>query len=303
MNRFKNKMNIVIVSALVIVSSATVISSQHGELNQKVDVEQTVDKSIVSREIVRKIPKTGNSITIEELKEKEEQEAKDILAKEQELIKQAEAEKIASEQAEAERVSNEQAEAERAANEQAEAERIKLEKEKEASKPKLTNEQVAKLVINGKYGNGESRRQKLESEGYNFRAIQDEVVKLTPKVSNNIKPNKNTTSNSNTQSSSSSSSNKQGSTRTMQATAYSTNEPGMGRYTANGTDLQKNSRVIAVDPNVIPLGTMVTIEGYGTYVAADTGGAIKGNRIDIHFNSVQECINFGRRNVNITIHR
>jgi len=89
---------------------------------------------------------------------------------------------------------------------------------------------------------------------------------------------------------------------TMEATAYSTAQPGLGRYTANGTDLHTNPRVIAVDPSVIPLGTKVTVEGYGTYIAADTGGAIKGNRIDIHFSTVQECINFGRKNVKITIH-
>lgn len=93
----------------------------------------------------------------------------------------------------------------------------------------------------------------------------------------------------------------QGSWRTMQATGYSTNEPGLGRYTANGTDLHKNPRVIAVDPNVIPLGTMVEVEGYGTYVAADTGGAIKGNKIDIHFTTVQQCYDFGRRSINIRI--
>lgn len=92
-----------------------------------------------------------------------------------------------------------------------------------------------------------------------------------------------------------------GSVRTMSATGYSTNEKGLSRYTANGTDLHKNPRVVAVDPRVIPLGTIVEIEGYGRYVAADTGGAIKGNRIDIHFKTVQECLNFGRRNVKVNI--
>ena len=90
---------------------------------------------------------------------------------------------------------------------------------------------------------------------------------------------------------------------TMHATAYSHSEPGLGTRTANGTNLLKNPRVIAVDPSVIPLGTRVNIAGYGTYIAADTGGAIKGNRIDIHFNTVQECLNFGRRNVKVQILR
>lgn len=90
-------------------------------------------------------------------------------------------------------------------------------------------------------------------------------------------------------------------TLTMQATGYSTAQPSLGRYTANGTDLLKNPRVIAVDPNVIPLGSRVSIEGYGTYTAADTGGDIKGNRIDIHFQTVQECYSFGRKSVKVEI--
>lgn len=88
----------------------------------------------------------------------------------------------------------------------------------------------------------------------------------------------------------------------VQATAYSRNEAGLGNFTANGTDLRQNSRVIAVDPNVIPLGTRVYVEGYGEAVAADTGGAIKGNIIDVHLESVNDCYNWGRKNnVEVTI--
>ncbi|MCH2922074.1 3D domain-containing protein, partial [Listeria monocytogenes] len=75
---------------------------------------------------------------------------------------------------------------------------------------------------------------------------------------------------------------------TVTATAYSKEEPGMGHMTASGIDLNDNPRVIAVDPSVIPLGSRVYVEGYGEAIAADTGGAIKGNKIDVHLNSVQE---------------
>lgn len=51
-------------------------------------------------------------------------------------------------------------------------------------------------------------------------------------------------------------------------------------------------RTIAVDPNYIPYGTEITING-NTYVAEDCGGAIKGNRIDIYFDSHQEAVEFG----------
>jgi 3D (Asp-Asp-Asp) domain-containing protein len=50
---------------------------------------------------------------------------------------------------------------------------------------------------------------------------------------------------------------------------------------------------IAVDPKVIPLHSRVSIEWLGEYVAEDTGGAIKGKRIDIYFNTHQEALNFG----------
>ena len=87
----------------------------------------------------------------------------------------------------------------------------------------------------------------------------------------------------------------------MHATAYSRNEAGLGNYTANGTDLRNNPRVIAVDPRVIPLGTKVYVEGYGEAVAADTGGAIKGNKIDVHMESVNSCNSWGRKNVKVTV--
>lgn len=88
----------------------------------------------------------------------------------------------------------------------------------------------------------------------------------------------------------------------MESTAYSYTEPGLSYYTALGIDLRQNSQVVAVDPNVIPLGTLVEVEGYGIALAADTGGAIKGNILDVHFGSVEACRQWGRRfNVKVTI--
>lgn len=92
-----------------------------------------------------------------------------------------------------------------------------------------------------------------------------------------------------------------GTTMTMEATGYSYTQPGLGFYTAYGIDLRENSRVIAVDRNVIPLGTLVEVSGYGMAIAGDTGGDIVGNRIDLHFNTEQECWDFGRQNVTVTI--
>ena len=87
----------------------------------------------------------------------------------------------------------------------------------------------------------------------------------------------------------------------MVATAYSYTQPGLSFYTATGIDLRQNSRVIAVDPSVIPLGSLVEVSGYGMAIAGDTGGDIVGNRIDVHFNTIEECRNFGRQNVTVTM--
>ncbi|MGX7244134.1 3D domain-containing protein [Enterococcus quebecensis] len=88
----------------------------------------------------------------------------------------------------------------------------------------------------------------------------------------------------------------------MQSTAYSWREAGSGFITATGIDLRSQSNVIAVDPSVIPLGSFVEVEGYGFAVAGDTGGAIKGNIIDVHFPTVDQCLVWGRKNnVKVTI--
>ena len=64
-----------------------------------------------------------------------------------------------------------------------------------------------------------------------------------------------------------------------------------GSPTASGV-MPKANRTIAVDTNVIPFGTKVVING-NTYVAEDTGGAIKGNKIDVFFDSHSKALNFG----------
>ncbi len=100
---------------------------------------------------------------------------------------------------------------------------------------------------------------------------------------------------------------------TMNASAYDSSyastgkRPGNKYYgiTASGTKARPG--VVAVDPRVIPLGTKLYIESldgtkdYGFAVAEDTGGAIKGNKIDLYFNTYSECINFGRRNVKVYV--
>ncbi|WP_235822064.1 G5 and 3D domain-containing protein [Gottfriedia luciferensis] len=89
----------------------------------------------------------------------------------------------------------------------------------------------------------------------------------------------------------------------VEATAYSPYDAGMSGTTALGINVRKNpnTKLIAVDPKVIPLGTKVWVEGYGVAIAGDTGGAIKGRRIDILMPTKDDCFDFGRRTVKIRI--
>ena len=72
-----------------------------------------------------------------------------------------------------------------------------------------------------------------------------------------------------------------------------------GQKTTSGTTPQQG-RTVAV-PSNIPFGTKLNIQGLGTYIAEDRGGDIKGNRIDIFFNNHNDALNFGKRNVNVTL--
>lgn len=81
-----------------------------------------------------------------------------------------------------------------------------------------------------------------------------------------------------------------------EATAYAYT----GSPTCTGV-MPKAGRTIAVDPRIIPLGSKVYIEGLGTFIAQDTGGAIKGRIIDIYMNTEAECNAWGRRSVIVHI--
>lgn len=87
------------------------------------------------------------------------------------------------------------------------------------------------------------------------------------------------------------------------ATAYTAYCTGCSGTTAYGIDLRANpnQKVIAVDPRVIPLGTKVWVEGYGEAIAGDTGGAIKGNKIDVFIPSYDGAIAWGVKTVKLKV--
>lgn len=95
-------------------------------------------------------------------------------------------------------------------------------------------------------------------------------------------------------------------------TAEETNEPAAQTFTATAYSLRGRTAsgrmvargIIAADPRVLPLGTRVRLQAgahTGEYTVADTGGAIRGRRIDIWMASSGEALRFGRRNVRLTV--
>ncbi|RUT27711.1 DUF348 domain-containing protein [Paenibacillus zeisoli] len=82
--------------------------------------------------------------------------------------------------------------------------------------------------------------------------------------------------------------------KNVSLTAYSSEESGIGTKTASGARVSEG-RTIAVDTSVIPMGWWVYIEGVGFRKAEDTGSAIKGNKIDVYYDSLKAANNFGRK--------
>jgi len=98
----------------------------------------------------------------------------------------------------------------------------------------------------------------------------------------------------------------------FETTAYTNDAALNGTYdgkvlTASGYDvtntiLYEGRRIVAVDPNVIPLGTKVHVEGFGDAIAIDTGGVIDGRIMDLMMETEEEAIQWGRRTVEVTIY-
>jgi len=95
----------------------------------------------------------------------------------------------------------------------------------------------------------------------------------------------------------------QGKELSMQSTAFTADCSGCRGVTSLGINLKSHpdSKVIAVDPNVIPLGSKVWVEGYGYAIAGDTGGGIHGNKIDVFFSSQSQANGWGLKSVKVIV--
>jgi 3D (Asp-Asp-Asp) domain-containing protein len=88
----------------------------------------------------------------------------------------------------------------------------------------------------------------------------------------------------------------------MRASAYTPGAHCNGKWAGRtATGVPPGYGVVAVDPRVIRLGSRLYIEGYGYAIAADTGGAIKGNRIDLGMQTLRQAFAFGRRPVRVHV--
>ena len=87
----------------------------------------------------------------------------------------------------------------------------------------------------------------------------------------------------------------------MIATGYAPFVCGGSRSGRTATGIKAGYGTAAVDPRYIPLGTRLYIEGYGYAIAADTGRAIKGNRIDLGYDTYQQAKRVGMRKVKVYI--
>ncbi|WP_163969225.1 G5 and 3D domain-containing protein [Oceanobacillus halotolerans] len=141
--------------------------------------------------------------------------------------------------------------------------------------------------------NGEEVNRELVKE----EVIQESKNRVVAVGTKEPKQNLKTLSSSNSNESGS------GKTMTMHASAYTASCGGCSGYTATGINLKANpnKKVVAVDPNVIPLGSRVWVEGYGEAIAGDTGGNINGKRVDLHFPSKSAAYSFGSKTVKVKV--
>src|SRR5690625_871541 len=165
-------------------------------------------------------------------------------------------------------------------------------KETTKSEPtKETNEKSEKQTENKSEKQTENKSEK-KTENKSEKKTENKSEKKTEQktVENKSEEKSEKTSNS-------------GQSMTMEATAYTAQCDGCTGITATGIDLNaySNKKVVAVDPSVIPLGSRVHVEGYGGAIAGDTGGAIKGDRSDVHLPTNDAALGFGRQSVNVTV--
>ncbi len=176
-----------------------------------------------------------------------------------------------------------------------------------ASQERQVNDQKAVLDsqmsdLKKKIADGQSEMKQLADREQQAKAMEEAQKKAAEEEAQKQQVQQTSTKTVDNSEAATSADNVSGSkTLTMSATAYSTEANGMGTYSATGINLKQHPSCVAVDPSVIPLGSIIWVSGYGVSVAGDTGTAIKGNIIDLHFATVAQSMAWGRRTVTVKI--
>lgn len=176
-----------------------------------------------------------------------------------------------------------------------------------ASQERQVNDQKAVLDsqmsdLKKKIADGQSEMKQLADREQQAKAMEEAQKKAAEEEAQKQQVQQTSTKKVDNSEAATSADNVSGSkTLTMSATAYSTEANGMGTYSATGINLKQHPSCVAVDPSVIPLGSIIWVSGYGVSVAGDTGTAIKGNVIDLHFSTVAQSMAWGRRTVTVKI--
>ena len=176
-----------------------------------------------------------------------------------------------------------------------------------ASQERQVNDQKAVLDsqmsdLKKKIADGQSEMKQLADREQQAKAMEEAQKKAAEEEAQKQQVQQTSTKTVDNSEAATSADNVSGSkTLTMSATAYSTEANGMGTYSATGINLKQHPSCVAVDPSVSPLGSIIWVSGYGVSVAGDTGTAIKGNVIDLHFSTVAQSMAWGRRTVTVKI--
>lgn len=154
----------------------------------------------------------------------------------------------------------------------------------------VSKEPINEVILTGTKQNQAvlHKKQALASAGSNFRNSQEDVAAASSNNGKDFSYSR---------------------VLTVTATAYDPSPSTNAGYSKTAYGLTPQYGVVAVDPNVIPLGTKLYIESsdggaswvYGYCIAGDTGGAIKGNKVDLCYNTKAECIQFGRRSATVYV--
>ena len=176
----------------------------------------------------------------------------------------------------------------------AEKEKSAIQAQITAAQEKLKREQEAQLAK-------QELKQVAQEASAQKTVSQSNQSKTTS--SNNSKDTSANSSKATSETTSKTTSKPNGKELYVTSTAYTPNCSGCSGVTATGINVKANPnmKLIAVDPSVIPLGSRVWVEGYGEAIAADTGGAIKGHKIDVLMSSDAAARQWGRKTVKIIV--